>query len=259
MMNFDVFPNCIDYWGPPGLALVRNPQLRWAPIDSDTRYLAFAIENPRYDIDPGLIRQFDPTLGNNIRSDQKLPDFTGQIRFKGNWGQVLLGSVLRRIGYETLGAPSNVPRGFKVGWGYNLSGHFIFRERDKLILAWTQGHGIASYMNDGGVDLAADGTTGAPKPKAVPLVAATVYYEYYFAEHWGTVAGYSRTQVENTSLQLGDAFFRGEYASANLLYLPHKDLLFGGELLWGRRTDHNDATGEDIRVQISMRYGFSSR
>ncbi|HSC85909.1 MAG TPA: DcaP family trimeric outer membrane transporter, partial [Polyangiaceae bacterium] len=30
-MDGDVFPNFIEYWGPVGMVLYRNPQLRWTP------------------------------------------------------------------------------------------------------------------------------------------------------------------------------------------------------------------------------------
>ena len=65
--------------------------------------------------------------------------------------------------------------------------------------------------------------------------------------------------MDNTNFQTGDAFHRGEYASGNLLWSPAKRLLFGGELLWGKRTDKNGNSGEDVRVQFSAKVSFSSK
>ena len=31
-MDGDVFPNVIDYWGPSGMVFLRNPQIRWTPV-----------------------------------------------------------------------------------------------------------------------------------------------------------------------------------------------------------------------------------
>src|SRR5436190_16481755 len=32
-MDGDIAPNSIEYWGPPGMAWLRNPQLRWTFVD----------------------------------------------------------------------------------------------------------------------------------------------------------------------------------------------------------------------------------
>ena len=65
--------------------------------------------------------------------------------------------------------------------------------------------------------------------------------------------------VDNTSLQAGDAFKTGQYASANLLASPAPNILFGPELLWGRRSDKDGASGTDLRLQVSLKYTFSSK
>src|SRR5262245_28116886 len=33
-MDADIFPNVVDYWGPPGMVFVRNPQIRYTFLDS---------------------------------------------------------------------------------------------------------------------------------------------------------------------------------------------------------------------------------
>jgi hypothetical protein len=43
----------------------------------------------------------------------------------------------------------------------------------------------------------------------------------------------------------------------NLLYTPDPNLLFGAELLWGRREDFDGDDGEDFRIQFSGKYSFS--
>ncbi|HEU4624522.1 MAG TPA: DcaP family trimeric outer membrane transporter [Steroidobacteraceae bacterium] len=257
-MDIDLFPNVVDYWGPAGMVFLRTPQIRWTPISGDTSF-AVAIEKPGNDIDPGQVRILDPGLGANIRNDEKAPDITAQLRFSGDWGHVLLGAIARRIGFDTLGTPNNEPKNHRTGWGADLGSSFNLRQKDKIILGVVYGEGIASYMNDGGVDLAPDDVNGAIKPKAVPLLGVIAYYDLYWSEKFSSSFGYSRTQVENTTLQTPDAFFKGEYASVNLLYYPGEKMLIGVEGLWGRRTDNNGATGDDYRVQVSFKYSFSSK
>jgi len=45
-MDIDVFPNSLEYWGPNGMVLFRNIQIRWTPIRSDRTELALALERP---------------------------------------------------------------------------------------------------------------------------------------------------------------------------------------------------------------------
>src|SRR6185437_1594972 len=115
---------------------------------------------------------------------------------------------------------------------------------------------IANLMNDGGTDLAAGGSLAHPNAEAVPLLGISAYYDHYWNKHVSTSFGWSETQVWNRSLQLGDAFNQGQYASVNLLWTPDPRLLFGGELLWGRRQDNNGDNGDDVRMQFSAKYSF---
>jgi hypothetical protein len=256
-MDGDVFPNTIEYWGPTGMVFYRNVQLRWTPFRSERSHFAIAIERPGNDIDAGQIRQFDPSLGQNIKNDEELPDFTAQLRTSGPRWHFLLGGILRHVGYETLGTPDNEPTGSDTGWGVNVAGHVNLFRRDKLMGQVVYGHGIASYMNDGGMDLAPDGTFGDPEAKAVPLLGWLVYYDHYWSDRWSSSLGYSVTQVDNTALQEPTAYHKGDYASVNLLYTPTSNLLIGAEAIWGQRTDNDGQQADDFRFQFSIKYSFA--
>ena len=162
-MDIDVFPNVVDYWGPPGMVFVRNPQIRLTPYDTGNSHFSIALERPSDDIDAGQIREIDPALGANIQNDEKAPDLTAQYYTKGSWGHMQLAGVLRDIGYDTKGTPDNRPKNDTLGWGVSLGGHLNVFENDKLLAQGVYGQGIATYMNDGGVDLAPGGTLAAPK------------------------------------------------------------------------------------------------
>jgi hypothetical protein len=259
-MDGDVFPNTIDYWGPAGMVFYRNVQIRWTPYRTADSHFAIAIERPGNDIDPGQVRQLDPELGANIRNDEKLPDLTTHFYTKGSWGHVQLAGIVRLVGYDSVGTLNNEPKGSRIGWGINLSGHLNVFERDKLLGQVVYGHGIASYMNDGGTDLAPAGTSLADiHPEAVPLLGVLLYYDHYWNSNWSSSIGYSFTQVDNTSLQDPFAFHQGDYASVNVLYTPAKNIMVGGELLWGQRTDNDRQSGNDIRFQFSLKYSFGTQ
>ncbi len=257
-MDIDLFPNTIDYWGPSGMVFLRNPQIRWTPLKGDNSF-AIAIEKPGNDIDESDPRTIDPTYpfgGGSLQSDEEYPDITAQARMSRDWGHLQLGGILRQLGYETVGGPAgnNTPDGQETGWGLDLSSNIKFGA-DTLRLGVVYGEGIASYMNDGGVDLAVDGVN---RVEPVPLLGIVAYYDHYWNEQWSTAIGYSSTEVDNQDLQSGDAFEKGEYASVNLLYAPHQRVLMGAEYLWGKRTDNDGSSGEDNRLQFSVKYGFSS-
>ena len=72
-MDVDIFPNTMEYWGPPGMVFLRNPQIRYT-YKSDHSEFAIAIEKPGNDVDAGNIREIDPALGSAIQGHEDLPD-----------------------------------------------------------------------------------------------------------------------------------------------------------------------------------------
>ena len=260
-MDGDVFPNTIEYWGPNGMIFIRNPQFRWTPLRDDHNEFAIAIERPGNDIDAGVIRQLDPVLGANIQNDEKLPDLTMHWKMKDSWGHFQLAAIFRDVGYDTLGTLDNQPKGRKLGWGINGSGHLNLFDKDKIMGQVAYGEGISNYMNDGQTDLAPDVDHSRPSgigPKALPVMGVVAYYDHYWNDSWSTSLGWSMTHNYNTALQEPTAFHEGQYASVNLLWTPTKKMLFGVEGLWGERSDHNGNAGQDLRVQFSAKYNFGA-
>lgn len=262
-MDIDAFPDVIDYWGPSGLVFWRHPQIRWSPVHSETNLLAFALEGPSNSIDPGNIRLIDQFAEADIQSDQKAPDITAQFRHDGDWGHFQLAGIARRLGYEYR-VTSDEPwsTGKVNGWG--IEGSLVLKttEMDKLLLQVVHGDGVASYMNDGGMDIA---PTAAFNPllavptlraEAVPLTGVSAYYNHYWSSKWESAFGYSFTQVSNTNFQEPTVFHKGQYASFNLLAYPFKDLMIGAEVLWGKLTQNGGQTGDDFRFQFSAKYSF---
>lgn len=256
-MDIDAFPNIIDYWGPAGMVFLRNPQIRYSFLKGDN-VIAVAIEHPSDDIDPGKLRTIGEDLGVQGQSDEKFPDITFLSRINREWGHIQGSAILRSIGFETLGTKTNEPKTRQTGYGINLSSNFKVAGKDKIIASVVYGKGIASYMNDGGTDLAPDGSIGNLRALAVPLLGLNAFYEHSWNEKSTSAIGYSSTQVDNTGLQSDSAFHRGEYALVNYLHRPTQNVTVGGEMLWGGRQDKNGAYGTDVRSQITFKYDFSS-
>jgi len=50
----------------------------------------------------------------------------------------------------------------------------------------------------------------------------------------------------------------GQYGSANILAMPVKNVMMGGEFQWARRENFSDGFSvNDLRVQFSFKYNFS--
>jgi hypothetical protein len=269
-MDGDILPNTIDYWGPPGAAFVRNPQLRFTPVNNEHWKIAVALEHPSDDIDPGRIRLIDPDVAANLQSNEELPDLTAAVQFGGDWGHVRLAGLVRKIGYETKGTTDNEPSGHNTGWGLDLTTVVNFSPA-VIKLGAVYGRGIATYMNDGGMDLAPAVSTImnppglpagfilVPRAEAVKLFGLSAYVDFNWSKKWTSSIGYSFDKVDNTNYQEPTAFHMGQYASANVLWHPAENVFTGPEVIWGKRTDNDGNSGEDWRLQYSFHWDFSSK
>jgi hypothetical protein len=261
-MDGDVFPNTIDYWGPAGMVFYRNVQLRYTPFKSEDSHFSIAIERPGNDIDSGNLRLIEGFEDLQVQNDETLPDLTAQYRYGGDWGHLQLAGILRKVGFEV--RESSADRwssGSETGWGINVGSSINTIGSDKILLQFVYGEGIASYMNDGGMDLAPSATFGEDavtdvEAEAIPLTGIVAYYDHYWTPKWSSSIGYSYTEVDNTNFQAPETFNKGEYASVNLLHFPGENLMLGGEFLYGRRTNNDGADGDDMRFQFTVKYNF---
>jgi hypothetical protein len=262
-MDGDVFPNTIDYWGPSGMVFYRNVQIRLTPWRTENSHFAIAIERPSNDIDPGNLRLIPGLEGVEVENDEELPDLTVQYRYGDDWGHVQVGGILRKVGYELRAEDSDDDwtQGSETGWGVNVGTVFNVFDKDAIRLQVVYGEGIASYMNDGGMDLAPSAQFDEDmltdlEAEAVPLTGVLAYYDHWWSNKWSSSIGYSFTEVDNTNFQDPGSFHRIDYASGNLLYYPADNLMIGGELLWGERENNDGASEDDVRFQFSVKYSF---
>ncbi len=252
-MNIDTFPNTIDYWGPNGMTFIRNPQLRYTmPFGKDMK-LAVSLESPGSAIDTGKVGAAAPGVG--IQGRTHYPDVIGRWSLERESSQLQVAAMLRSIGWETTTTPDNNPSGTKAGYGATVMGFLgVGKGKDRVTGQLVFGKGIASYMNDGGVDIAPN--LASREAEAVKSVGGFVYFDHYWSDKWSSSFGASMHRQTNTDGQLDNAFHEGRYASANLLYYPAKNILVGGEVLYGRNEQKNGQTGKDERVQFTAQFKF---
>jgi type II secretory pathway pseudopilin PulG len=271
-MDIDIFPNTIDYWGPTGMVFYRNQQARYTfPLGSKNDVFAMSLENPDTVLSVGKFRQTnncdlpnsapdcestDSTAEEVFQSYTDVPDLTARYRHDGSFGHAQVAGIVRKLGYERLDTGND---DYEVGWGINTSTGLKTWDADMLKLQVAYGEGIGNYMNDGGLDLAPDSAdidlAGA---EAVKTWGLSAYYDHYWNEQWASSIGWSMTDLDTTDGQGPDEFKQGQIASVNLLHYPVDHVLIGSEFSWGEREDVNGATGDDYRIQFSLKVDFDS-
>jgi DcaP outer membrane protein len=256
-MDIDVFPNSVEYWGPNGMAFFRNVQLRWMPIKGDSR-LTFALERPGASADQG---DFAARIElQDITTNFPLPDLSAEYRHATGFGYLEIAGIVRYMEWTDQLDDGDDLSGDAVGWGVNLSSNIKFG-RSTLKLAAVYGEGVQNYMNDAPADVGPV-ITGDPtrslEGEALPLLGLTAFWDVAWSEQLSSTFGYSRLDIDTTNGQAANAFEVGEYALANVMFYPVKNVMFGPELQWGKRHNARDGfTSDDFRVQFSFKYNFS--
>jgi len=256
----DVFPNSLEYWGPTGIAWYRNVQLRYTAFDDDHETFMVALERPGASGDAGVYA--DRVELKNVKPRFPSPDFTAAYKLKRKWGYVRAAGQLRWIKWDDVLQDQFDLSGSATGWGFNFSSNVNASKKDVLRLALVVGQGIENSMNDSPVDVGLQNNLHDPvKPvvgKALQIVGTHVFLDHTWNDRFSSAVGYGRQDIDNTDAQAPSAFKTGQYALGNLLYTPVPNVMFGGELQWGRRTNFSDGFHSDgLKLQFSFKYNFS--
>jgi hypothetical protein len=236
------------------MAFNRNPQVRYTWHLQD-RELAVALEEHNGSFNSGIFGEISPGFGEAASSKNPYPDLTAHWRSRYDWGHYQIAGVVRKLEFETRGTPGNKPTGDDVGWGFNLTSVINSFGRDQIKLGLVYGEGIASFMNDGGINLAPENF----EPKAVEVTGITAYYDRYWSDRWSSSIGYSMHDNDPLGQMADGEFQTGQYASANLLYTPYPELLIGSEFLWGNHENVAGDDADDYRLQFTFKHKFGHR
>jgi hypothetical protein len=261
-MDIDIFPNSLEYWGPTGMVLFRNVQVRWMPIKTSSRQLTLAIERPGASNDAG--RLADRIELQDVTGRFPAPDFSGHYRMMGDWGHFQAAGMIRKLAWDDNNTDQFDLSGSAVGWGINLTSSVKATKSDVVRLGLVYGEGIQNYMNDSPVDagiVRQPGNVLTPvTADPIPILGFTAFVDHSWNSRWTTAVGYSMQDNDNREGQSPDAFRRGHYALGNLLFTPVPNVMVGGELQWGRRENYLDGFHSDgVKVQFSFKYNFSAK
>jgi hypothetical protein len=256
--DFDLFPNSLDYWGPNGMALFPNIQVRWMPVMGPT-HLYFALERPGASADQGVYA--DRIELQDVKAHLPLPDLTSEYRYAGNFGYVELAGLLRYISWEDMKDDSLDLSGEVLGWGLNLSSRVNFTKALAGHFCVVLGKGIENYMNDGPIDIGIENNFSDPVRPVIgvtlPVLGYMAFLDMQWSEKFSSSAGYSFSGITNSDGQDPSAFKNGQYALVNLLYYPVKNVMAGVELQYCTRENYSDGWSTDmLKIQVSFRYKF---
>jgi hypothetical protein len=256
-MDIDVFPNSVEYWGPNGMVFFRNVQVRWMPLTGGTS-VAIAVERPGASADQGDYA--DRIELQNVKGRFPLPDLSAHVRRTGGWGHVQLAGILRRMQWDDLLQDQFELSGKETGWGLHVSTN-VKIQKDTIRASFVYGEGIQNYMNDAPVDVGIQNNFSNPVTpilgKALPILGISAFYDRTWNDEWTSTIGYSLVDIDNSDGQTPDAFKRGQYALANVLYHPTPDVFLGPEIQWGKRENFSDGfSADDFRIQFSAKYNF---
>jgi hypothetical protein len=259
-MDPDVFPNSIEYWGPSGMVFFRNVQLRWTPWSKGDSNFMIALERPGASADQG------DYAGHIALQDVKprfpLPDLSAHYRMAGDWGHLQIAGILREIKWDDLNNDQFNLSGSATGWGINVSSNVKLAKKHVLRLQVAYGDAVENYWNDAPVDIGIQNNLSNPKTpivgKALPILGIVAFLDLNWNAKWTSSVGYSLVDIDNSDGQADNAFKRGQYALANILYYPAKNVMLGPEVQWGKRENFRDGfSSDDVRIQFSAKYNFS--
>jgi hypothetical protein len=261
-MDLSVFPNSLEYWGPSGMLFFRNVQFRWIPIIGPTE-LVFALELPGASADRGIYSdhiQLDDVVGHF-----PLPDLSGHYRYANEkFGYIQLGGMLRSIQWEDQGMDTIDLSGSAVGYGISLSAGINIGKIVLLHLQGIYGAGVENYFNDAPVDIGIESNFENPvqpiKGVALPNAGLVCFADFNWSKKFSSSIGYSTTIITNSDGQAPDAFHRGQYALANLLYYPVDKVMVGVEFQWINRENNSDGfTSSATKINFSLKYSFAKK
>ena len=259
-MDIDVFPNTVEYWGPNGMVFFRNVQFRWMPIQGETR-MTIALERPGASGDQGVYADKIDFAG--ITPRFPLPDLSAEFRKAFSRGYVELSGIVRKIEWEDLsGGPTDLS-GDVTGWGVHVSSNLKIRPEDVLRLSFVYGEGIENYMNDAPVDVGTEPNPGDPITPivgvALPVTGVVAFLDHNWNSQWATSVGYSMVEIDNSEGQAPDAYKKGQYMLANLMFMPVSSVMMGVEGGWIHRENNSDGFDVDqYHVQASFKYSFAT-
>lgn len=240
------FPPTLDFQGPNSFIGGRHPLVRWTTglgkgPGGEIR-VKLAAEAPDLRIFEG---------GADVVT--KWPDGVAALTWDRGPYHLMATGFVRDLRASFRGGPVATT----VGWGASLTGNLQMPDpvgKDAIKVSLTYGEGIGGLMNDGLPDAVYDPATGGLN--TIPTLGWFASYQHFWTPILSTTVVYGSLSQDNADVQPGKSVKQTRYVSANLVWAPWEQWLFGFEVLYGRREDKNGNSGPDVRTQFTSRFTF---
>jgi hypothetical protein len=275
-MDYDVFPDVLDYEGPPGMVLMRQPiaAIKWEL--TDRLVFNLGVEQPYSDIiwddgagfivNPGTGIITTPGVARNV---QEVPDVTGNVRFKHDYGHLQVAGIARKLTFQ----PAVGEEQDEFGYGVNVTGTFhpwaVFSDcmpedaadrtplqKSRLLGQYAIGRGINRYIQD----INGLGLDGVFDPvNNFDLLESRGWflcYEHFLTDRVIANICYGEADTDLAETLPDDTYKMARYAAFNLIWLPVERMGVGVEFLFGERENKNGESATARRVQAGIQYKF---
>jgi len=236
-----ILPEGLDFIGvPEGMVFIRQPQIRLT-LGS----WQFALENPTT-----TVTSYQ-SITSRLRSSGGTPDLVIRKNLKGDWGTLSGSAIARTLSLvDTAGVKKREP-----GFGFSLGGKLFLGKKNDIRFMTTAGSGLGRYVGLNFVsssvlceqnDIHAIKTLNgylALRHQWSQKLRSNVSVAGFFADHESTWTG---SDVNKSVLS----------GSANLLYNPIPNVMFGIEWMHAVRELQSGEKGSFERIQISGKYSF---
>ena len=247
----DVWPDTLDFHGPPGMMGLRTPQFRYTHPLNHHHTIGASVEKSGTDI------PFTTGFGTPVATS-KWPDFVGFYRYENNYGHLYTAGIFRSVGGFIPNTTIPDLRDHRSGYGLSVSGLWrMGRLRDNIVFQGLGGRGIANYLNDNyglGSDVGFDANG---KLVATPLWSASTGYQHYWTKTIRSTASYGYLRINNTAGDPATNYHIGTYASGNIIVQPSALYLFGGEFIYSSAQRKDDFLYIARRIQLSLTFFFN--
>lgn len=277
-MDYDAYPDVLDYQGPPGMILMRQPVAALKICVNDRLTVNLGVEQPYSDIiwDDGTGAGFVTTPGTGIitaagvsRNVQDVPDVTGNVRYKSDYGHLQVAGIARKLTFQ----PGVGETETKVGYGVNVTGTFhpwlacsgcvpekasdrTPLQKSRFLGQFAVGRGINRYMNDVnglGLDAVFEPANGFDTLRTTGWYGC---YEHFWSDKWISNILYGEVDTELADALPDNTYKKAKYFAVNLIWLPVERMGVGVEYLIGERENKNGESGTAHRLQAGIQYKF---
>ena len=239
----------IDFSGGDALYGGRVSQLRWEDKLGDSTKWAVGLEEATASI--------GNPLGLEGSDRSTLPNLGGRIRWEApQRAHVQLGVDLFQIEWQ---GGADGPDDEELGYGVSLSGHFLLGDdrRDGVYGAATFGSGAAHRVIALGFD---GGNDAVITPDGMDAISHTQLYggySHYWTDSLNSTLTAAWAELDNASLQPGNAIHQATSAHLNLVWFPYDRISVGVEYMWGKRENKDGADGTAQRLQFMTKFIFN--